>query len=274
MFNGSLPGAVLPPIHIELKNGALPRFLKCRNIPFALKDDVLTELNRLVQLGILEPTQYSEWATPIVVVRKKDGSLRICGYYRSTVNQAVKSNVYPLPTSQELFAKLGKGRFFSKLDLAQAYQQLVVDDTTAELLTINTVQGLYKVRRLPYGVSVAPGLFQRAMDTILAGLPKVAVYLDDILVVSETAEEHERMLTEVFGRLAKAGLRVQANKCELFQESLEFLGHRIDKCGIYPSEAKVEAIHKAPAPTNKKELQAFLGMVNFYNNFFCGADQK
>lgn len=274
VFSGSLPGAFLPPIHIELKDGALPKFLKCRNIPFALKEDVVTELNRLKQLGILEPTQYSEWATPIVVVRKKDGSLRICGDYRSTVNQAVKSNVYPLPTSKELFAKLGKGRFFSKLDLAQAYQQLVVDDTTAELLTINTVQGLYKVRRLPYGVSVAPGLFQRAMDTILAGLPKVAVYLDDILVVSETAKEHERMLTDVFERLAKAGLRVQANKCELFQESLEFLGHRIDKCGIYPSEVKVEAIHKAPAPTNKKELQAFLGMVNFYNIFFCGEDPK
>lgn len=108
------------------------------------------------------------------------------------------------------------------------------------------------------------------MDTILAGLPKVAVYLDDILVVSETAKEHERMLTDVFERLAKAGLGVRANKCELFQESLEFLGHRIDKCGIYPSEVKVEAIHKAPAPTNKKELQAFLGMVNFYNIFFAG----
>lgn len=88
----------------------------------------------------------------------------------------------------------------------------MVDDTTAELLTINTLQGLYKVGRLPHGVSVAPGLFQRAMDTILAGLPKVAVYLDDILVVSETAEEHERMLTGVFGRLAKAGLRQSASK--------------------------------------------------------------
>lgn len=90
VFSGTLPGAVLPPIHIELKDGALPRFLKCRNIPFALKDDVVTELNRLVQLGILEPTQYSEWATPIVVVRKKDGSLRICGGYRSTVKREVK----------------------------------------------------------------------------------------------------------------------------------------------------------------------------------------
>lgn len=84
-------------------------------------------------------------------------------------------------------------------------------------------------------------------------------------MVRETAEQDERMLTEVFGRLAKASLRVQANKCELFEESLEFLGHCIDKCGIYTSQAKVEAIHKAPARTNKKELQALLGIVNFYN---------
>ncbi|XP_037504900.1 uncharacterized protein K02A2.6-like [Rhipicephalus sanguineus] len=111
------------------------------------------------------------------------------------------------------------------------------------------------------------------MDTILAGLPQVAVHLDDILVVSETEEEHEHVLTDVFRRLAKAGLRVQANKCEFFKQSLEFLGHRIDQKGVYPAETKVEAIHKAPAPTNKKELQAFLGMINFYNRFLHGRSE-
>ncbi|XP_037504865.1 uncharacterized protein K02A2.6-like [Rhipicephalus sanguineus] len=258
VFSETFPGANLPRIHIELKEAAQARFLKCRSIPFAMKNEVVAELNRLEELGILKPTQYSDWATPIIVVRKKDGSLRICGDYRSTVNQAVKSNVYPLPTSKELFARLGRGRVFSKLDLTQAYQQLLVDEETAELLTINTVQGLYKVCRLPFGVSIAPGVFQRTMDMVLAGMPQVAVYLDDILIASESIEEHQRMLAEVLSRLSKTGLRVQAGKCEFFKESLEFLGHRIDAKGIYPSKAKVEAIHQAPAPKNKKELQTFL----------------
>ncbi|KAK8786048.1 hypothetical protein V5799_007587 [Amblyomma americanum] len=108
------------------------------------------------------------------------------------------------------------------------------------------------------------------MDTVLAGMPHVATYLDDILIASESIEEHERMLAEVLSRLAKSGLRVQAEKCEFFKESLEFLGHRIDAKGIYPSKVKVEAIHQAPAPKNKKELQAFLGMINFYNRFLKG----
>ncbi|KAK8773929.1 hypothetical protein V5799_011538 [Amblyomma americanum] len=101
-------------------------------------------------------------------------------------------------------------------------------------------------------------------------MPHVATYLDDILIASESIEEHERMLAEVLSRLAKSGLRVQAEKCEFFKESLEFLGHRIDAKGIYPSKVKVEAIHQAPAPKNKKELQAFLGMINFYNRFLKG----
>ncbi|KAK8767071.1 hypothetical protein V5799_006148 [Amblyomma americanum] len=108
------------------------------------------------------------------------------------------------------------------------------------------------------------------MDTVLAGMPHVATYLDDILIASESIEEHERMLAEVLSRLAKSGLGVQAEKCEFFKESLEFLGHRIDAKGIYPSKVKVEAIHQAPAPKNKKELQAFLGMINFYNRFLKG----
>ncbi|KAK8764337.1 hypothetical protein V5799_033053 [Amblyomma americanum] len=108
------------------------------------------------------------------------------------------------------------------------------------------------------------------MDTVLAGMPHVATYVDDILIASESIEEHERMLAEVLSRLAKSGLRVQAEKCEFFKESLEFLGHRIDAKGIYPSKVKVEAIHQAPALKNKKELQAFLGMINFYNRFLKG----
>lgn len=109
-----------------------------------------------------------------------------------------------------------------------------MDDSSADVLTINTVKGLYKVRGLPFGVSVAPGLFQRTLDTLLAGLPQVAAYLDGILVASKTSEEHHEVLNEVFNRILKNQLCVQCAKCQFFKESLEYLGHRIDGRGTYP----------------------------------------
>lgn len=115
VLGSTFPGAKLPELHIELYEDAKPKFLKSRSVPFALKEQVCTELDRLEQQGILERVDYSRWATPVVVVRKKYGTLRICGDYRSIVNQAVRNNVYPLTTTNELFAQLGKGRVFIKL---------------------------------------------------------------------------------------------------------------------------------------------------------------
>lgn len=270
IFGSDLPGFKGAPLHIELKDTAEPKFLKCRPVPFALREDVNNELDRLQKQGILEPTQYASWATPLVVVRKKDGSLRLCGDYRSTVNKAVKSNVYPLPTTTEVFAAIGTSCIFTKLDLAQAYQQLTLDDESAELLTINTLKGLYRVRRLPFGVSAAPGLFQRVVDSLISGIPGVVAYLDDIIISGKTKQEHNERVEAVLRRLQDARLRVNKDKCQFGKTSIEYLGHKIDASGIHPSASKVAAIHSAPAPTNKKELQAFLGMVNFYSRFLEG----
>ncbi|KAK8756643.1 hypothetical protein V5799_000656 [Amblyomma americanum] len=262
-FNG-------PPVHIELKDDAQPVFLKSRPVPLALKDDVANEVDRLVQQGVWEPVSYSNWATPLVVVRKKDGTLRLCGDYRSTVNNAIKSSGYPLPTTAEMLTALSSSKFFTKLDLAQAYQQLTLDDETAEVLTVNTIKGLYKVKRLPFGISVAPWVFQRVIDTLLAGVPGVKAYLDDILISGCNAEEHAERLETVLSRLQKAQLRVNKDKCEFNQTSIEFLGHRIDDSGVHPSRSKTDAIQQAPAPASKKELQAFLGLLNFYSSFLKG----
>ena len=126
--------------------------------------------------GILEPIQFSEWATPVVPVVKKDGSIRLCGDYKGTVNQSAKTDTYPLPRIEDLFASLCGGTIFSNFDLAHnAYQQVVPDDKSKEMVTINTHKGLYKVNRLPFGVASAPSMFQRNMESILQGLPQVCV---------------------------------------------------------------------------------------------------
>uniref|UniRef100_A0A5S6QBH7 CCHC-type domain-containing protein n=1 Tax=Trichuris muris TaxID=70415 RepID=A0A5S6QBH7_TRIMR len=139
-----------PPVSIELEKNATPKFLKCRPVPFAIRSKLNDALENLVKQGILKPVRYSKWATPIVPVLKRNGELRICGDYRSTVNLATKKDSYPLSTVTELLATLAGGVLFSKLDLSQAYQQLKVDEQTAELLTLNTPKGLLQMTRLPF----------------------------------------------------------------------------------------------------------------------------
>lgn len=254
-------------VSLELKDDASPKFFKSRPVPLALRPAVEQEIDRLVDQEILEPVNFSKWATPVVAIRKKDGSIRLCGDYRATVNVAVKTNSYPLPTINEVLSIVNRARVMSKLDLAQAYQQLEVDQAASEILTINTLKGLFKVKRLPFGISAAPGLFQRVMDQVLKGIPGVMAYLDDIFVFAESVGEHDARLEEVLKRLQECNLTVNKPKCVFKASEMDVLGFTISDKGVSPSLEKVKAIHCAPAPTNKQQLQAFLGLVNFYNRF-------
>ena len=165
------------------------------------------ELERLTKEGIIELVQYAEWAAPIVPVLKSDKtSVRICGDFKLTVNQASKLNRYPIPKVEDLFPTLAGGKSFIKLDLSQAYQQIELEETSKNYVVINTNKRLFRYTRLPYGVSSAPGHFQRAMENLLQGLPHVVVYIDDILVTGDSNESHLANLQEVLVRLEDAGL--------------------------------------------------------------------
>ena len=144
-----------------------PKFCRARTVPYALKPKVEVELKRLQQTGIIEPIKHSDWAAPIVPVVKKDGPVRICGDYRLTVNCAAKPDTYPLPRVDDIFASLSGGKIFSKLDLANAYQQVPLDSQSKQLVTINTHKGLYCYNRLPFGISAAPSIFQHTMENVL-----------------------------------------------------------------------------------------------------------
>ena len=209
----------------------------------------------------------SDWAAPIVAVPKKDGRFRLCGDYKVTVNYALTVDQYPLPKPEDLFATLSNGQEFSKLDLSQTYLQLKLDELSRPYTTINTHQGLYQYTRLPFGIASAPAIFQRLMDTILQGIPGVVCYIDDILVTGKDQEEHLQNLNEVFSRLEKHGFRLKREKCTLLAKSVEYLGHSITKDGISALPDKVEAIAKAPQPTNVQELRSFLGLLNYYGKF-------
>ncbi|XP_063897445.1 uncharacterized protein K02A2.6-like [Helicoverpa armigera] len=256
-----------PEVKLHVRREATPRFLKARVVPYPLKEKVIRQLNEMVKAGVLTPVRYSEWATPITPVIKQDTTIRICGDYRATVNAAIDTDIYPLPTSVEAFVRLSGGRIFSKLDLKNAYTQLKVDDETAMMLTLNTPIGLMKVNRLPFGVSAAPAIFQRLMSTALAGMDGVACLLDDIAVTGATMDEHNWRLREVLNKLQQMGLRLNVRKCVFAANSITFLGHMIDAEGLHPAPAKVKEIQEKSAPTNRETLRAFLGLYNFYEKF-------
>ena len=251
---------------IRLKQGAKPIYKKSRSVAYALQPALEAELEKLQAEGILEPVEQSEWATPLVIVPKSNGKIRVCGDFKVTINQCVETKSYPLPTTEDIFAHLAGGRVFSKLDLSQAYLQLPVDEDSKDLLVINTPKGLFRYNRLPYGVSVAPAIFQSVMDRILHGLP-VACYLDDILIAAPTVKEHDVLLGKVLQRLQEAGIHVKEEKCQFSQEQVEYLGYLIDAVGIHPTTEKVRAIKEAPPPNNITQLRAFAGLLNYYGKF-------
>lgn len=246
---------------------AIPVFCKPRVVPYALREQVEEELERLQRDGVIEPVQFSQWAAPIVPVPKPNGAIRICGDYKITVNKASTLDKYPIPKIDDLFATLAGGKTFTKLDMSHAYQQLLLDEESKQYVTINTHKGLFQYNRLPFGVSSAPAIFQRTMDSLLQGIPHVAVYLDDILITGKTNDEHLKNLDEVLRRFDQAGLRLKCEKCVFQSPEVVYLGHKVDAKGLHPTEDKLQAIKHAPAPLNIAELRSYLGLLNYYGKF-------
>ena len=151
--------------------------------------------------------------------------------------------------------------------MSQAYQQLVIDNDSKEIVTINTYTGLFCYQPLPFGVSYALGIFQRTMETILAGIPRVLVYLDDILITGLKQEEHVSNLKEVLSRLQQAGFCLCKDKCEFMVFSVKYLGHIIDANGLHPAPHKLKAVKNASNPQNVTELKAYLGLLTYSSRF-------
>ena len=253
--------------NLKVKENCQPRFHKARQVPYALRPKVEAELRRLEEEGILSKVKYSEWATPIVPVMKRNGSVRICGDFKVSINPVLLAEQYPLPRIEDIFANLSGGQHFSKLDLKQAYHQMEVTEESKKYLTINTHKGLFKYNRLVFGVTSSPAIWQRAIDQVLQGIPGTQCILDDMIITGRTDEEHLQNLKMVLQRLQDAGLKANREKCEFFKDRVQFCGHEIDKQGLHKTGEKVEAIVNAPHPENVGQLRSFLGLVNYYNRF-------
>ena len=194
----------------------------------------------------------------------KDGSIRVCGDYKLTVNRVSSVDAYPLPRVDNLLASTTNAKIFTKLDLSNAYLQLELDEDSQKQVTISTHKGLYKYNPLPIGVSSAPSIF---LEGIVAGIPNVVAYIDDILVVGSSEEDHLRTLDIILKQLEDVGLRLKLAKCAFMMDRVEYLGHLISGDGIQPTEDKKRAILEAPTPQNLQQLRSFLGLLNYYGKF-------
>ena len=216
---------------------------------------------------MIEPVkEASAWVSPIVPVRKSNGTSRLCVDYRQ-LNKSIVRERHVLPTVEEITAQLAGAELFSVLDAESGFHQLLLGRESRPLTTFATHCGLYRFKRLPFGVSCAPEIFQRVMSDILSGLPGIVVYIDDILVFGSNRQEHDERLACVLDRLKTANLKLNWDKCRIGQEQVKYLGHILTKDGIQPDTDKLKAIRDMAAPQNVADVQRFLGMVTYLGKF-------
>ncbi|XP_055584806.1 uncharacterized protein K02A2.6-like [Uranotaenia lowii] len=254
-------------VSLTVKPGAKPVFRQKRPVPYASTAKIEEELERLQNLGIITPVSYAEWAAPIVAVRKPNGKVRICADYSTGLNEALIPNQHPLPLPQDIFAKLAGKKFFSQIDLSDAYLQVEVCEFSKKLLTINTHKGLFQFNRLSPGVKTASGEFQHIVDNMIADLEDTSGYLDDIIVASDTLEGHISEIERLLRRIEEYGFHLKIEKSTFFMQQIKYLGFIIDAAGIRPDPSKVKAIIDMPAPKDVSTLRSFLGAINYYGKF-------
>lgn len=230
-------------------------------------DAVRRHLLELSEAGIIRESE-SPFSSPIVVVRKKNGDVRLCIDYRKLNLQTIK-DAYALPNLEETFSALTGSKWFSVLDLKSGYYQIEVDETDKSKTAFVCPLGFWEFNRMPQGITNAPSTFQRLMEKCMGdiNLKEVLVFLDDLIVFSETLEQHETRLLNVLNRLKEYGLKLSIEKCKFFQTSVRYLGHIVSEKGVETDPQKIEALKTWPSPTNLKELRSFLGFAGYYRRF-------
>jgi predicted aspartyl protease len=268
--NPSSP-ALVEPMKIELTTE------KCKSVYYRTSqtEDVVIsqEIKKMLNLNIIRKSK-SSFSFPVILVKKKDQTFRFCIDFRN-LNKITTRDSYPLPRIDEMLNKLGNARYFTKLDCSSGYWQIPLNENDKYKTAFKTKDGLFEFNVLPFGLVNAPSHFQRIMNQLLEPYVNFSsVYLDDVIVYSNTLEEHLIHLDKIFALLKKVNLRLKIKKCEFSTTTIEYLGHKVKQGQISPLTSKVNAIENAKPPSNIKELQQFLGIVNYYRKFIPNFSQK
>lgn len=230
-------------------------------------DAVRKHLQELLEAGVIRESE-SPFSSPIVVVRKKNNSVRLCIDFRKLNSQTIK-DAYALPNLEEAFSVLTGSKWFSVLDLKSSYYQIEMEESDKQKTAFVCPLGFWEFNRMPQGITNAPSTFQRLMERCMGDLNRkeVLVFIDDLIVFSKTLEEHETRLLQVLKRLREFGLKLSPEKCKFCQTSVRYLGHIVSQNGVETDPSKVEALKTWPRPKNLKELRSFLGFSGYYRRF-------
>ncbi|XP_031749277.1 uncharacterized protein LOC116407661 [Xenopus tropicalis] len=241
-----------------------------RRVPPKDREDLQRTLQEMKRRGIIADSR-SPYASPIVIVRKKDGSIRLCVDYR-TLNRRTVPDQYTLPRIEETLEALNGSKWFTVMDLRSGYYQVPMASEDQEKTAFICPLGFYQFTRMPQGICGAPATFQRLMEKMLGDLSprECLVYLDDIIVFGTTLEEHEQRLMNVIDRLIAEGLKLSIDKCKFCRSSVTYVGHVVSTEGIGTDPAKIEAVVTWPKPQNVTELRSFLGFCGYYRRFVEG----
>ena len=252
---------------ITLTENARPYFQHPYRAGPDMREAERTEIQRMLQLDVIEPSN-SPWAAPTVFAPKKDGSLRFCVDYRR-LNDVTVRDSYPIPRMDECLDSLGDAKIFSTLDANTGYWQVEIDEQSRSMTTFSSHWGVYRFKRMPFGLRNAPATFQRALDVILSSVrwQSALVYLDDVIIFSRNFEDHVRDVQTTLSLLQKHGLSLKLRKSFFFQSSVDYLGHVVRPGKLQVASKTVDAVQKMHRPTNLTELRSFLGLCNVYRRF-------
>ena len=234
----------------------------------AARREKMAQVQQMLTSGVIRPFN-SPWASPVVMVKKKDGSLRFCVDFRQ-LNAATIKDAHPLPCIDDLLDALHGARWFSTLDLKSGYWQVPIQERDKEKTAFRTSGGqLFEFNQVPFGLCSAPATFSRLMDRVLAGLhwETCLFYLDDIIVFAATWEEHIDRLRQVFERLRHAKLKLGAEKCTFAAKEVSYLGHRVTEEGLLPDPSLLATIREINPPKNATEVRSFLGLSGYYRQY-------
>lgn len=251
---------------IRLKTDQGPIRQHCYRVPERLVGALKDEIKTMLKMGVIEPSD-SEWSSPIVIVPKKDGSLRICIDFRK-LNAVSCFDAYPMPRIEDLLERIGQANFITTLDLCKGYWQVPLEEASKPFTAFRTPLGLFQFTVMPFGLHGAPATFQRLMDRTLQGCEDCsAAYLDDVVIYSNTWKEHLEHVKRVLGKIHAAGLTLNLQKCEWARQETKYLGYQLGRGEVRPQVDKVEAILNSPRPQTKKQVRSFLGLIGWYRRF-------
>ena len=252
---------------IELEPGSQPTARPTYRMSYTELDELKLQVQELLEAGFIQPSK-SPFGAPVLFVKKKDGTMRMCVDYRA-LNKVTIKNRYPLPRIDELFDRLQGATVFSKIDLRSGYHQVRIDQADVHKTAFRTRYGHFEFRVLPFGLTNAPATFMALMHDVFRELLDdfVIVFLDDILVYSKNEAEHEEHLRRVLELLRQHKLYGKLSKCDFFKEEIEFCGHVVGKYGVRTAKDKVESILSFPQPDNVSALRSFLGLANYYRRY-------